>query len=222
MKHSLDYTCGVLCSNCNGNRVSPACEDAPTQFTPAMEEVMRRRAERLSSSSSEGDGYTSSSSSGEGPTQMIYTSSSESEDSNDADATVYYSPIAPSPPSVQLQQSNNSNSKSSSRGKWNWNLLTHLSLQMEIVFFYIYPRWRCCILKRVCYVEKLNPWAIFTTWYTLKWTGILCMSIQHDTDKAISSKGWYWAIGFVLFLQLWSLSTSHTMSEGWWKVLLQG
>ncbi|KAK4328834.1 hypothetical protein Pmani_000776 [Petrolisthes manimaculis] len=104
-------------SNCNGSRASPTCEDAPTQFTPAMEEVMRKRAERLSSShSSESDGYTSSSSTSEGPAQMIYSSSSESEDSNDADATVYYSPIAPSPPSVHQQQSNNSISKSSSRG----------------------------------------------------------------------------------------------------------
>ncbi|XP_063844035.1 serine/threonine-protein kinase VRK1-like isoform X2 [Scylla paramamosain] len=78
-------------SNCHGSR-SPVGEEVPTQFTPAMEEVMRRRAERLSSSDSETDGYISSCSAGS--PQMFEMS--ESEDSNDA--TVYYSPTATSPP----------------------------------------------------------------------------------------------------------------------------
>ncbi|XP_071522031.1 serine/threonine-protein kinase VRK1-like isoform X2 [Panulirus ornatus] len=82
----------------NSYRSSPASEDAPTQFTPEMEAVMRRRAERLSSSDNETDCY-SSSSSGVGSPQMF--ESSESEDSNDA--TVYYSPTAPSPPYVAPQ-----------------------------------------------------------------------------------------------------------------------
>lgn len=91
----------MVYSNCYSYRSSPTSEDAPTQFTPEMEAVMRRRAERLSSSDSETDCY-SSSSSGVGSPQMF--ESSESEDSNDA--TVYYSPTAPSPPYVAPQNNN--------------------------------------------------------------------------------------------------------------------
>lgn len=80
--------------------MSPVGEDAPTQFTPAMEEVMRRRAERLSSSDSETDGYVSSC--GASSPQMFEMS--ESEDSNDA--TMYYSPTALSPPCALPQVTN--------------------------------------------------------------------------------------------------------------------
>lgn len=55
-----------------------------------MEAVMRRRAERLSSSDSETDCLSHSSSSSVGSSQIF--DSSESEDSNDA--TMYYSPSA--------------------------------------------------------------------------------------------------------------------------------
>ena len=72
--------------------MSPLGEDAPTQFTPAMEKVMQRRAERLTSSDTETDGYSSSCSAGS--PQMFETS--ESEDSNDSN--MYCTPTAPSPP----------------------------------------------------------------------------------------------------------------------------
>lgn len=98
--HWLPYGNWILTlySNCHGSR-SPVGEEIPTQFTPAMEEVMRRRAERLSSSDSETDGYISSCSAGS--PQMFEMS--ESEDSNDA--TVYYSPTAASPPCALPQAS---------------------------------------------------------------------------------------------------------------------
>ncbi|XP_042238964.1 serine/threonine-protein kinase VRK1-like isoform X1 [Homarus americanus] len=88
-------------SNCYSNRSSPTNEEAPSQFTPEMEAVMRKRAERLSSSCSETD-YDSSSSSGVGSPQMF--DSSENEESNDA--TVYYSPTTASPPCVAPQNNN--------------------------------------------------------------------------------------------------------------------
>ncbi|XP_053639117.1 serine/threonine-protein kinase VRK1 isoform X2 [Cherax quadricarinatus] len=88
-------------SNCYSNKSSPASEDIPSQFTPEMEAVMRKRAERLSSSDSETECYLSSSS-GVGSPQMF--DSSESEDSNDA--TVYYSPPTASSPPYMAPQSN--------------------------------------------------------------------------------------------------------------------
>lgn len=89
-------------SNCYSNRSSPIGEEPPTQFTPEMEAVMRRRAERLSSSSDCETYCYSSSSSDVGSPQMF--DSSENEDSNDA--TVYYSPTAPSPPYMATQNNN--------------------------------------------------------------------------------------------------------------------
>ncbi|XP_045601482.1 serine/threonine-protein kinase VRK1 [Procambarus clarkii] len=86
-------------SNCYSNRSSPTNEDIPSQFTPEMEAVMRKRAERLSSSESEMDSYSSSSSDVGSPQRF---DSSESEDSNDA--TVYYSP--PVSPSYVAHQNN--------------------------------------------------------------------------------------------------------------------
>ncbi|XP_068239405.1 serine/threonine-protein kinase VRK1-like isoform X1 [Palaemon carinicauda] len=80
-------------STCYSSRSSPTYEDGPSEFTPAMEAVMRRRAERLSSSDAETDIMSNSSSSSVGSPQMF--DSSENEDSNDA--TVYYSPPASSP-----------------------------------------------------------------------------------------------------------------------------
>ncbi|XP_063605726.1 serine/threonine-protein kinase VRK1-like isoform X1 [Penaeus indicus] len=89
-------------SNCYSNRSSPTGEEPPTQFTPEMEAVMRRRAERLSSTSDCETYCYSSSLSDVGSPQMF--DSSENEDSNDA--TVYYSPTAPSPPYMAPQNNN--------------------------------------------------------------------------------------------------------------------
>ncbi|XP_050732936.1 serine/threonine-protein kinase VRK1-like isoform X2 [Eriocheir sinensis] len=116
-------------SNC-GNRLSPTGEDAPTQFTPAMEEVMRRRAERLSSSDSEGEGYAVSYATGS--PQMFEMS--ESEDSNDA--TVYYSPTAASPPSAPAQVTSMATNGKDRRSQWlstAWSCVTNILTSYAVV-----------------------------------------------------------------------------------------
>ncbi|XP_076058011.1 serine/threonine-protein kinase VRK1-like isoform X2 [Oratosquilla oratoria] len=72
----------------NSCRSSPTYDEAPSQFTPEMEAVMRRRIERLSSSDSEG--YSSSSSASSAPVSPVHLDSG-CEDSNDG--SVYYAQV---------------------------------------------------------------------------------------------------------------------------------